>query len=197
MTKKNKKYDQYSDEELLNLFNDTNENQYFGYLYDRYLPMVYGVCLKYLKDIEKTKDAVMNIYEMLTLRISFYEVRSFKPWLYQVVKNHCIQQLKEKKDKFSLEYNSDIMESDPILSLLSEEENSENNENSENSEKLLKLENCIEKLPETQKNSIKNFFFSKKSYAEISENTGFELRSIKSFIQNGKRNLKICLEENG
>ncbi|HEY0653572.1 MAG TPA: sigma factor-like helix-turn-helix DNA-binding protein, partial [Chryseosolibacter sp.] len=61
---------------------------------------------------------------------------------------------------------------------------------------LRKLEGCIETLPEEQRQCVKLFYLQKKCYKEITELTGFELNKVKSYIQNGKRNLKICMEKN-
>jgi DNA-directed RNA polymerase specialized sigma24 family protein len=61
---------------------------------------------------------------------------------------------------------------------------------------LSTLERCVEQLPEKQKLSIDLFFLKEKCYKEIVEFTGFSLNDVKSYIQNGKRNLKICMDKN-
>ena len=176
-----------TDEELLLRYKETGNTEYFGDLYNRYIPLVYGLCLKYLQDADKSQDAVMEIFENLLTKIRGYEIKVFKTWLYSVVKNHCFRLLKENKREISVSFDSQLMESDDVLTLLDE---------GADSEREAVLCTCIEKLPEPQKISIKSFFYEGMSYVEISELTGYNLNAVKSYIQNGKRNLKICIEKN-
>jgi len=179
--------DERSDDELLQLYRDSGNSEYFGQLYNRYIPLIYGLCLKYLQDADKAQDAVMEIFEYLLLRVSGYNIKVFKTWLYSVVKNYCFHQLKENKREIPLYYDSQIMESDPILTLFDETMDDEHE---------VALNKCLEKLPEPQLVSVRKFFFEEMSYAEIVEATGYSLKAVKSYIQNGKRNLKICIENN-
>ena len=64
-----------------------------------------------------------------------------------------------------------------------------------NEEKLLKLETAIEELKDEHKKCLTHFYLEKKSYEEVALMTGFDLNQVKSFIQNGKRNLKLILEK--
>ena len=178
---------EYSDEELLSLFKDTSKAEYFQQLYERYIPLIYGLCLKYLQNTEQSQDAVIDIFENLSQKIQGYEIKIFKNWLYSVVKNHCFHILKENKREIIVNFDSQLMESEPILDLLSENANEDKED---------ALSKCLEQLPEPQRISVEKFFYEDKSYAEIVDETGFHLKSVKSYIQNGKRNLKICIEKN-
>lgn len=177
-----------TDEELLSHYKDTGNADYFGELYNRYIPLIYGVCLKYLKDADKSQDAVMQLFEDLFGKINNYEISVFKTWLHTVVRNHCLQILRKENKEIVVDFDANLMESDDILHLLTEEE-------SEN-EDINLLKNCMEKLPEAQRISVSLFFYDEMSYADIVEKTGYTLSKVKSFIQNGKRNLKICIERN-
>ena len=106
--------------------------------------------------------------------------------MYRVAKNHCLQILRKENKEIPLDYIINIVESDEFLHLLSEEDYSE--------EQLNALKHCLEKLPELQRISITQFFMEERSYADIAEQTGFTLNNVKSYIQNGKRNLKICIK---
>ena len=183
----NKKKKEHSDEELLSLLKATGKAEHFQILYERYIPLIYGLCLKYLQNPEESQDAVIDIYENLSLKIQDYEIKIFKNWLYSVVKNHCFHILKESKKEIIVNFDSQLMESDETLSLFSESKD----EDKENA-----LNECMEKLPEPQRISVEKFFYENKSYADIVDQTGFNLKSVKSYIQNGKRNLKICIEKN-
>lgn len=178
---------EYSDEELLSLFKDTSKAEYFQQLYERYIPLIYGLCLKYLQNTEQSQDAVIDIFENLSQKIQGYEIKIFKNWLYSVVKNHCFHILKENKREIIVNFDSQLMESEPILDLLSENANEDKED---------ALNKCLKQLPEPQRISVEKFFYEDKSYAEIVDETGFHLKSVKSYIQNGKRNLKICIEKN-
>lgn len=150
--------------------------------------MIYGLCLKYLQNADKSQDAVMDIYENLATKIGGYEITIFKNWLYSVVKNHCFHILRQSRREIPLDFDSTLMESDTILTLLDEERT--------NDDKETALNKCIEQLPDPQRISVYKFFFEDKSYADIVDETGYHLKSVKSYIQNGKRNLKICIEKN-
>lgn len=177
-----------TDEQLLKLYTDTRQSEYFGELYNRYIPLLYGVCLKYLQDEAKAQDAVMQLFEELLLKVCRYEINVFRTWLYSVVKNHCLQLLRKNEPEINVGLDTEIMESADIVHLLVEEE--------EDTERLAALKHCIEKLPVPQRISIVAFFLEEKSYADIVEVTGYQLKSVKSYIQNGKRNLKNCIEKN-
>lgn len=176
-----------SDAELLALFRDSCNSEYLGYLYNRYTPLVYGVCLKYLQNSEDAQDAVMQIFEFLIEKIHKYKIDVFRTWLYSLTRNHCLQKLRKKNREILTDFSTNIMEFSEITHLFCE---------NEDEKRFVLLKKCIEKLPDTQRNCIKMFFFDEKSYVDIADETKYHLKSVKSYIQNGKRNLKICIENN-
>ncbi|MDR2232664.1 MAG: sigma-70 family RNA polymerase sigma factor [Tannerella sp.] len=178
-----------TDEELLSSYRLTGKTDSFGRLYDRYIPLVYGVCLKYLQDADDAQDAVMQLFEDLLTKVLQHEIKTFRTWLYTVSKNHCLQILREKEHTVQVEFQADFMESDEILHLLDEDV-------ADDDERVQALHKCLEQLPDVQRISITLFFMDELSYAEIVESTGYSLKSVKSYLQNGKRNLKICIEQN-
>ena len=182
-----KKKESDSDEILLSKFKETRKAEYFQQLYERYIPLIYGLCLKYLQSPEQSQDAVIDIYENLSQKIQDYEIKVFKNWLYSVVKNHCFHILKENKKEIIVNFDSQLMESGSSFTLF---------DDSRDEEKESALNECLEKLPEPQRIAVEKFFYEDKSYADIVDETGFHLKSVKSYIQNGKRNLKICIEKN-
>ena len=177
-------YTQWSDGELLAQFVQTANQEFLGQLYSRYIPLVYGLCLKYLQQTEDAEDAVMNIYEELYEKIQNYKVENFKTWLYSVAKNHCLQILRKEKNRIVEEIDVQNMESDTFEHLIDVEDDKEKEE---------ALNYCLTTLPEEQRRCIVHFFFDECSYADIVEKTGYALNKVKSYIQNGKRNLKICI----
>ena len=175
-----------SDEELLQIAQTAESQDALGQLYTRYVPLVYGLCLKYLQRQEDAEDAVMQIYEEISMKIKKYSIANFRTWLYSVAKNHCLQLLRKSSFVFTEEFNPQVVESEPFLHLLDSEQD-------ENREKALNY--CIGILPKEQKMCIHHFFFDEHSYADIVALTGYALNQVKSYIQNGKRNLKNCIEK--
>jgi RNA polymerase sigma factor (sigma-70 family) len=176
-----------SDAELLNQFKSTNDLVPLSELYMRYTSLVYGVCLNYLKDRDEAKDMVMVVYEKLPSKLKNHEVLHFKSWLYTTSRNECLMQLRSQKGRFKEKIDPSSVETEMILHLEEEPEIEPN---------LTKLERCIEELASEQKYCVQLFFLQEKCYKEITETTGFEMSKVKSYIQNGKRNLKICMEKN-
>ncbi|MDR0866432.1 MAG: sigma-70 family RNA polymerase sigma factor [Candidatus Symbiothrix sp.] len=177
-----------SDAELLQRYKDSGNTEYFGELYNRYIPLLYGVCLKYLRNTDKAQDAVMQLFENLLPKMARQDIVEFRTWIYSVVKNHCLQLLRKDSHEIIIDSTMDIMESDEILHLLNEEEN--------DGERKEALRQCLKKLPVQQRIAIIRFFMEEMSYMDIVGSTGYNLNQVKSYIQNGKRNLKICIEKN-
>lgn len=176
-----------TDEELLAQHKESGCAEYFGVLYNRYIPLLYGMCLKYLYNEAKAQDAVMQLFEELLPKISGYDIQTFKSWLYRVARNHCLQIIRKESKEIPVNFNNDLMESDEVLHLLCDEE--------ENCERMQALRKCLSRLPDGQRVSITHFFMREMSYADIAEKTGYSLNAVKSNIQNGKRNLKICINK--
>lgn len=174
------------DDVLLERYLQTNDLVFLGDLYSKHAEMVYYVCLRYFKEEEKSKDAVMQIFETLISKVKKQEIKSFPKWLYVVSKNHCLMDLRSKKNNHEVILD-DFVEFSSKLHQVDDYQEKE--------ERYTKLERCIDKLPEKQKISVDLFFLNEKCYKEVVEITGFSMNDVKSYIQNGKRNLKNCMEK--
>lgn len=173
------------DEELLNNYRQTGDISALGQLFERQMHLVYGVCLKYLKDEELAKDAVMGVFEELVTKTKQHEIRQFNSWLYVVSRNYCLMQLRAGK-KAEIINLDEVVEFSPFL-----------HHTDEDHETVMKaLELCMEKLPKNQRQSIDLFYLQDKCYKEVAELLDFTMSEVKSYIQNGRRNLKICMEKN-
>jgi RNA polymerase sigma factor (sigma-70 family) len=180
-------YIERTDEELAASFGETGDQQLLASLYLRYHELLYGVCLKYLKDQDTAKDAVIGIYESLVKKLRTNKVDNFKPWLYVFAKNYCLMELRKAKKDFTSELSEQHMYSEDFEHL----------DNVLMKEKQLNtLENCIEELADNQKQIIRLFYIEEKCYNDIVEQTGLEWNKVRSMVQNGRRNLKICMERN-
>jgi RNA polymerase sigma-70 factor (ECF subfamily) len=176
-----------TDDQLLGRFKQTGDQQALAELYLRYSELLYGVCLKYLEDAEEAKDAVMNIYQELLKKVPLHEIQNFKSWVYVLTKNYCLMQLRSAKKNITVSLEQHTVQSDDFSHLDSV---------IEKEEAFKRLEKCIEKLPREQQQSIQLFYYENKCYNEIAETTGMDWNKVRSLIQNGRRNLKICMEKN-
>ncbi len=179
-----------SDEELLAEFSAGGDLKVIGELYSEYMHLVYGVCLKYLKDRDESMDAVMQIFEKLITEIPRQKIENFRNWLHVVTKNYCLMQIRSRKtqDEKLKEWMNDaviFMENDLVLHPL--DDISPDMETG--------LMDCIEKLKNEQKECIRQFYFMDRCYKEIALDLDLDEKKVKSYLQNAKRNLKLCLEE--
>lgn len=176
-----------NDEELLSLFKRTNNIHYLGLLFDRYLELVYGVCLKYLQNEADAEDAVMEIYEELTIKVPKHDIGNFKGWLYSLSRNHCLQILRKKKKHLSTDLSTANMqlseEMHPIQEITLEEHQS------------FALRHCLDTLKDKQKQCVELFYYQDYSYKEIATMRNESVGTIRSAIQNGRRMLKNCIEQ--
>ncbi|HVW14335.1 MAG TPA: sigma-70 family RNA polymerase sigma factor [Mucilaginibacter sp.] len=180
------KTDYTDDEAQLNDYRKSGDITVLGKLFEKYTPLIYGVCLKYLKDEDESKDAVMGIFEELIIKVKQHEVKQFRSWVYVLSRNYCLMQLRRDK-KADLVSLDDVMEFAPFSHPV---------DDNDREGAMKALERCMEKLNEMQKQSIHLFYLQEKCYKEVAEITGYSMNDVKSHIQNGKRNLKICLERN-
>jgi len=184
---------EYSDNDLIMNYKQSSNTLFAGELYKRYTRFVFLISLKYLKNEDLSKDAVMAIFEKILTDLKKHEIENFKSWLHVVTKNFCLQELRKNK---SLQKKHNDYENFSNLFMEKEEDLHHTFEN-ESEKKLLMLEKALEGLNNEQKTCVKLFYLQEKSYKEITEITGFDVNKVKSFIQNGKRNLKISLQNSG
>lgn len=180
---KRKYYQKKSDEELIDLYRIQQNAILFSILYERYGHLVFGTCLKYLKNKQDAEDTTMHLFEHLPEKLIRYEISNFKSWLYMVSKNECFMLLRKRNPESELLTNQ-LIDNDEVG-------------NSDLTEIHFELlGKAILELKEEQKICIELFYLKQFSYQRISEQLGISLKNVKSAIQNGKRNLKIRLEEN-
>ncbi len=178
------------DAELIGAYKDSGDLEILGELYSKYIHLVYGVCLKYFADRNDSKDAVSLIFESLIKEVPKYEIKDFKSWLYVVVKNHCLMEIRKRKtiSKKHQQYSMNvIMESTEFLHPFDDDVPDNSVEE--------KLKECLERLKKEQKECVVQFYYQGKCYKEISDDIGIDITKVKSYIQNGKRNLRICIEK--
>lgn len=180
---KSRKYNDLSDADLIQKYQRNGNSKWVGALFSRYAHLVFGSALKYLKNESLAKDAVMQIFEKLLTELKKGEVESFRSWLFVVSRNHCFMILRSRKNK-EIEMPEYVeLQAGTTEDYLEKEEEFE------------RLEQAMDQLKEEQARCIRLFYFKKMSYAEISKHTGWNLKKVKSLLQNGKRNLQIIMKE--
>ncbi|MEO0734096.1 MAG: sigma-70 family RNA polymerase sigma factor, partial [Bacteroidota bacterium] len=174
-----------TDQELVAAFCADNRREALGLLYQRYGHLVVGLCLDYLKDREAARDATMDVFEKVTLKVCKQPIDSFRAWLFYTSRNHCIDLLRkrvrerERLEKISRTASVESPEAERPLS----------------EERLQHLPDALAKLSAPQATCVKLFYLRGKSYAEVAAATDYDLKQVKSYLQNGRRNLRIQLEK--
>lgn len=177
----------YSDQELLEKYSKEHNNVWLGVLLDRYLHLIFGVCMKYLKNEENAKDSAQQICLEVLKTLPRHQVIYFKSWLYRVARNHCLMELRRSGRINTLP--------------LSEKNEAEDPGEQNNKAELMTIEvkenhlhQALEQLSDAQRKCVDLFYLQNKTYQGVSAETGFSLMQVKSYIQNGKRNLKTIIQ---
>jgi len=181
------KHKHITDQQLLENFYSSQDNEWLGVLLQRYTLLLLGVCMKYLKNEEEARDAVQQIFLKAITELKKYRVEYFKSWIYMVAKNHCLMKLRDEHGKNPVELSERYLEA-----------KDEAEDNSNLLQKDVTLDMMAEGLKELhpeQQQCVTLFYLEKKSYQEISGATGFTMMQVKSYIQNGKRNLRLLVEK--
>ena len=171
---------------LENFYSDHN-TEWLGILLPRYTLLLLGVCMKYLKNEEEAKDCVQQIFLKVIMELKKYRVEYFKSWLYMIARNHCLMKIRDRHGKAPVELTEQH--------LSSVDESSDKNTLLRDDRALELMSQSIKELSTEQQQCVILFYLQKRSYQEISEGTGFTLMQVKSYIQNGKRNLRLLVEK--
>ncbi|MES2836387.1 MAG: sigma-70 family RNA polymerase sigma factor [Bacteroidota bacterium] len=192
MNKTHNIFNSQTDLELVLQYKQTGNKQYVGALFERYSTMVVAICMKYYQDREESKDATMHIFEKLMTDLLKHEVSNFKSWVHSVTRNYCLMEIRKTSNIHKI--RTDVEEN--YVSVMENQLSMHQEDKSEKEVLLTGLEKCMELLIIQQKKCVELFFIQEKSYQDITQELGFTLNEVKSFLQNGKRNLKNCLEKN-
>jgi len=186
LSKSEKNIEQEEDISAIQKYKKSKDQSDLLIFFSKYTGLIYGVCMKYLKDTEKSKDAVMDIYEKLVGKLLKHEVQNPKSWLYTMTKNHCYEILRSQKRVLEKESDAAFMYSEDVYHPTKEDDGEL---------ELQMLEDCVEKLEEQQRQAIRLFYLEKKTYKKVTEIMNIQWSKARSLIQNGRRNLKNCMEK--
>ena len=181
------KYAHMTDKELLAKYHIAHDNRWLGILLQRYTLLLLGVCMKYLRNEDDAKDSVQQVFLKVIQELQKYKVEYFKSWLYMVARNHCLMKLRDRQSKIPVELTENLA--------AAPEEITDWQKLVQNDLTLEMMETSLKELNTEQQQCVTLFYLEKKSYREISELTGYSSLQVKSYIQNGKRNLRILIEK--
>lgn len=181
------KINEQDDASLIAAYQTSGDLAVLGTLYNKYMHLVFGICFNYFKDEEQSKDAVMQIFEELVVKLKIHQVQNFKSWLHVLARNHCLMALRKSSKNPTVALEDNFVENGDFVHLAIDDTREK---------QLSVMEKCMETLTEEQRKSVDLFYLQEKCYKEVAEITGYDMLKVKSYIQNGKRNLKICIEKN-
>lgn len=171
-----------SDEDVLHQYCRTRAPEYFAELFNRYVPIVFSICKSYLDHDEDRRDMVMRIFQKCLEKVDQQPVKKFSGWLSLLARNECIDYLR-------------LQEKAPEKALPVKNWESPENGYYHRQESLIReLSVALGSLKPHQRRCIELYYFEEKSYKEISRTTGFSDKEVKSYLQNGKRRLRILIE---
>lgn len=183
------------EKQLLDQYRKSGDLRLLGKLYEPYMPLLYGVCLRYFQDQQRSEDAVMEIFESLVVKLRQHEVTHFKSWLYTLTRNFCLMELRKTSGRVALsldDADSGTMES---ATQAAGQYQRDGDFDPAKENRLVLMESCMDKLSEEQRSCVELFYLKQMCYQDIADQTGYEMKKVKSYIQNGKRNLRLCMEK--
>ena len=185
--KNTSKINEQDDLSLIAAYQKSGDLEVLGTLYNKYMHLVFGVCFNYFKDEEQSKGAVMQIFEELVVKLKVHQVQNFKSWLHVLSRNHCLMALRKSAKNPTVAMEDNFVENGDFVHLDIDDTKET---------QLTIMEKCMETLTEEQRKSVDLFYLQERCYKEVADITGYDMLKVKSYIQNGKRNLKICIEKN-
>jgi RNA polymerase sigma-70 factor (ECF subfamily) len=183
---RSKKKPDIPDSELLETYRHSPQSEIIEILFERYCHLAFAVCMKYLKNEEDSKDAVMHLFAHMPEDLQKYKVDHFSHWLYIITKNYCLKELRSRKNFSTLE---EAGLPNAVGAHPGDEEDFDLTPRH-----LQQLDQALAALSKEQMECVKLFYLDERTYKEIAGQTGYSLKQVKSFIQNGKRNLRNYLE---
>jgi RNA polymerase sigma-70 factor (ECF subfamily) len=181
-----------ADESLIQQYRKSGDKALVAELFNRYSAFVLAICMKYVKDKSLAEEMTVEVFESLFLKLKRHKVDYFKTWLYSVARNHCLEMLRKRGTRQRHESDFEKERSAFMESGADEHPISEDEKQAEQEAEL--LNEALSELKPEQKECVELFYYQDKSYAEIVSITGHSLKKVKSYLQNGKRNLRIKME---
>ncbi|MFP4664918.1 MAG: RNA polymerase sigma factor [Bacteroidales bacterium] len=179
-----------ADKTLIRKYRESGDKAVIAELFNRYSGFVLAICMKYMRDKAPAEEMTVEIFESLFEKLKKHKVDYFKTWLYSVARNHCLENLRKSGTRHRHETGYQMEE----RLFMESEEDAHLSTGNEDEHMVKALKTAVEELSNEQKQCVSLFYFQERSYADIVRITGYPLKKVKSYLQNGKRNLKIKME---
>lgn len=177
--------ERYQENDLIEAYQESGDLGILARIYQPYMELLFAVCYQYFRTEEDARDGVMELFEKLRTELLVHRPVNFQAWLYRVARNYCLMKIRQK-------VAAGVVENLEAIENMGDDEHVF----SVSDAQIDQLRKCMQNLPAHQKESVALFYLENMCYRKIALQTGFALSKVKSYIQNGKRNLKICLEQN-
>ena len=158
-----------------------HRNEALATLWDRYAHLLFGTAMKYLKDTDRARDTVMELFADLPALLLRHDVARFRPWAHAVMRNRCLLALRGAR------HHADI----DGLPLADDQDDGEARLREAD---LQRLEQAIDRLNDEQRACVRLFHLERLSYAHVADRTGHTIEQVRSHLQNGRRNLRRILQ---
>jgi len=180
---------EYSDDELILLFQDKNKSNYaFNLIVLKYQKRLYWHIRKIVITHEDTDDILQNTFiKALNGLNKFNKESQLYTWLYRIATNESLNFLKQKRMKYFLplvdveKQLSETLESDFYFN---------------GDELSLKLQKAILTLPKKQRIIFNMRYFDEMKYEEISAILKITVGALKASFHHAMKKIEKCITEN-
>ncbi len=152
-------------------------------LYTRYSPKMFGICMRYLKNVEDAEDILVEaLFKVMTKIDKYKGTGSFEGWIRRIVVNECLMALR-KNDllRYSSEVHPNMDYSEPITimdKLVADD--------------LLKL---LNKLPDGYRTVFNLYVLEGYKHREIGEMLGISINTSKSQLILARKKLEGMIKD--
>lgn len=167
-----------TEQELVAHFRAGGERRWFAELYRRERRGVYGLCLKYLRDPAAAEDACHEAFARAFEHFEDFDGERFSPWLRRIAANLSIDQLRSERPN---------AESSPEIA--APEPSAERQLGGRRA--LAAALEVVRSLGSDQRRAFVMFHIEGLSYQEIADRTDLELHTVRSQLQNARRNFHL------
>jgi len=161
---------------------------------DRAYAIAYGVMGNSHDAFDMVQESFIKIFKNINM---FNFKSSFNTWLYRIVKNTCIDELRKKNKKKTVSYDATFNNNDELLNYQFEDENSNIENIIENNEKKQLIEKAINQLSYNQRVVVVLADIKGYDYKEICKLLDLNIGTVKSRISRGRTNLAKIIRTYG
>jgi RNA polymerase sigma-70 factor (ECF subfamily) len=175
----------------------TNQKEW-NLFYNQYNRFIFAIANKIMHDEDDAEDITQEIFIKCIEEFSKYDQnKPFKPWLASVVKNHCINKIKEKISKkthyvgiINLEENTSQNEEDIMYFNAVDTKTKSPFEEASSKETQKNMNKIVNKLKPEFQQVIRMKYYEGLSYEQVAKKIGVPIGTVMSRLYNAKKKLK-------